>query len=118
MNSLNKLLKKFCSEGKTRFYFSEFVEEGQVSVEEAEKFLIPLMGNGKIEGTLELRCPNCGKDLGIFKRVLEIPEENSCQICGYEFCRSTDYMEIVLEVNCDFFRSEQCRSNTHPEIFY
>jgi predicted RNA-binding Zn-ribbon protein involved in translation (DUF1610 family) len=118
MNSLSELLTKFCSEGKTRFYFSEFVEEGQVTVEEAEKFLMPLMGNGRIEGSLELRCPNCGKDIGIFKRIPEVPEENSCPICGYEFCRSTDYLEIVLEVKSEFFRSKHCCSNAHPENLY
>jgi hypothetical protein len=107
MTSLDKILRKFCLEGKARFYFSEFIEQGNVSVEEAEKFLIPLMGKGKIQGELELRCPNCGKDLGTFQRLPEIPQENICPICGHGFCKSFEYIEIVLEVKGDFFLGQQ-----------
>lgn len=118
MNSLNDILRKFCLEGKARFYFSEFVEEAKITTEQAEKFLIPLMGKGKIEGELELRCPNCGKDLGTFKRLPEIPDDNICPICNYSFCKSFDYIEIVLEVKDDFFPpSQQVTLNGPPKRF-
>lgn len=106
-SSLNKILKRFCSEGKTRFYLSEFVNEAKISIKEAEDFFIPLLGVGKIEGKLEVRCPNCGKDLGIFNRVYQIPERIVCEFCGEEFTRELEYIEIILEVKEGFFRSEK-----------
>lgn len=118
-NFLNKTLKRFYSEGKTRFYLSEFVDEAKVSVREAEDFFIPLMGVGKIEGKLEVRCPNCGKDLGVFDKLPEIPEKIVCEYCGQQFSKALEYIEIVLEVQKGFFRAqkESCsnpsRENTH-----
>lgn len=61
----------------------------------------------KIEGKLEVRCPNCGKDLGIFDRLPQIPEKNVCEVCGQEFPKAMEYVEIVLEVKKGFFRAQK-----------
>jgi predicted nucleic acid-binding Zn ribbon protein len=106
-SSLSKLLKRFISEGKTRFYLSEFVEESNVPLSEVENYFVPLLGTNKIEGKLEVRCPNCGKDLGIFNRLPEIPESIVCEFCGYEFSKAMEYVEIVLEVKKGFFRVQE-----------
>jgi len=43
MTTLNKTLKKFCAEGKNRFYLSEFITEAKVSIREAEDFFLLLL---------------------------------------------------------------------------
>ena len=80
------------------------MSEANVSTQDLENFLIPLLGEGKIEGTLEIRCPDCGADLGSFKQYNDIPKENDCECCGNSFPISGDYLEILLEVTGDFFR--------------
>jgi DNA-directed RNA polymerase subunit RPC12/RpoP len=106
-NILSDLLKQYYHEGKTRFYVSEFAEESKCSIEEIEDFFIPLMGVGKIEGKIELICPNCGKDLGLFGKISEIPQNVSCGYCGHEFTKSEEYFEVVLEIKTPFFRPEE-----------
>ncbi len=108
--SLEKKIEDFISQGKNRFYFREIVEEAKVPVNEAEDYLIPLLGENKIEGSLELHCPDCGADLGSFKKYDQIPMEITCEICGHSFPKSEDYMEIVLEVKGDFFRDRTAAS--------
>lgn len=110
-NILDKALKKFCSEGKNIFYLDELVDEANVSLREAEDFLILLLKKGKIEGRLEVRCPICGRDQGEFKRLSEIPEEIVCEICQHDFHRAAEYIQIVLEVKEEFFRDQKCTSD-------
>lgn len=109
--TLNETLKRFCSEGKKRFYLSEFTTQAKVSIREAEDFFLPLLKKGKLEGKLEVRCPSCGKDVEIYDRISQVPEEIECEICGYEFSKSMDYIEIILEVTGEFFRDQRCSSN-------
>jgi len=110
-NFLKKKIEKFISQGRNRFYLSEMVEETHVPIRDVENFLIPLLEKNKIEGTLEVRCPNCGADQGTFKKYYEIPSEIECEICGYEFPRSDEYLNIVLEVKGKFFRAQNVPSN-------
>jgi ribosomal protein S27E len=97
---------------------SEFVQEANASIKDAEGFLIPLMREGKIKGKLEIRCPNCEKDLGTFGNLSEIPEEIECDICGYRFSRSLEYVEIILEVTGEFFRAQNGTSNSCQKALY
>ena len=113
--SLEKKIEIFISQGKNKFYLREMVEEAHISVREAEDFLIPLLGEDKIEGSLEVRCPDCGADLGTFKKYHEIPSELECEICGHKFSRSDDYLNIVLEVKGEFFRARKTSSPRHSE---
>lgn len=108
---LNETLKRFCEEGRKRFYLDEFIIEAKVSVREAEDFFLPLLKKGKLEGKLEVRCPCCGKDVEIYDRMSQIPEEMECEICGCKFSKSMDYIEIILEVWDKFFRDQNCSSN-------
>lgn len=104
---LSETLNRFFRSGKTRFYLSELVEEAKVSMQEAEDFIIPLLRKNKLEGRLELRCPNCGKDLGIYNKISDIPEEIFCEICGHQFDKSLEYIEIILEIKKAFFRHQK-----------
>jgi hypothetical protein len=88
--SLENKIRDFISHGKNRFYLREIVEEAQVSVVDAEDYLLPLLGENRVEGSLELRCPDCGADLGNFKKYNDIPTEIECEICGHHFPRSED----------------------------
>jgi DNA-directed RNA polymerase subunit RPC12/RpoP len=74
---------------------------------QVEDYFIPLLGTNRIEGKLEVRCPNCGKDLGVFNRLPEIPENIVCEFCGHGFSRAMEYIEIVLEVKKEFFRTQK-----------
>lgn len=117
-NTLEKKIEEFISKGRNRFHLREMVEETHVSLREAEDFLIPLLEENKIEGKLELRCPNCEADQGSFKKFYEIPEETECEICGHKFSRSDEYLDILLEVRGKFFRSQEIpfgidREKTH-----
>lgn len=112
---LKRKIKEFISQGRSKFYLREMIEEAHVSMREAEDFLIPLLEENKIEGSLELRCPNCGADQGTFKKYHEIPSEMECEICGYEFPRSEDYINIVLEVKAKFFRAQKITSASHSK---
>ncbi len=102
ISSINRI--KTIIESKHRIYFRELLQEANVSSEVLEDFLIPLLGEGKIEGKLEVRCPDCGADLGSFKKYTDIPKENDCEICGNSISLSDDYLEILLEVKGEFFR--------------
>jgi hypothetical protein len=114
-NSLERKIKEFISKGKKRFYLREMVEETDISMRDAEDFLIPLLEENKIEGKLELRCPNCEADQGSFKKFFEIPEETECEICGFRFPRSDEYLDIALEVRGEFFRSQEISFGTDWE---
>lgn len=101
-SSTNRI--KSVIQGKRRIYFRELLKEADVSTEDLEDFLIPLLGEGKIEGKLEVHCPDCGADLGSFKKYTDIPKENDCEICGHSNPLSDNYLEVLLEVKGDFFR--------------
>jgi len=116
--TLNETLKKFCLEGKKRFYLSEFTIQAKVSIREAEDFFLPLLKKGKLEGKLEVRCPSCGKDVEIYDRISQVPEEIECEICGHEFSKSMDYIEIILEVKRKFFRDQKCSSSSYRKDSY
>lgn len=102
-NSLENRIKSLI-ESRHRIYFREILKEANVSTQELEDFLIPLLGEGTIKGSLVVHCPDCGADLGSFKQYNEIPKENECEICGQAFPISDDYLDIVLEVKGKFFR--------------
>jgi ribosomal protein S27E len=107
LNTLVRKLKEFISQGRNKFYLRDFVEEAHVSLLEAQDFFIPLLKENEIEGSLEVRCPCCGAELGIYKKYLDVPEEITCELCGEEFPRSSDFLEIVLEVKGKFFRTRE-----------
>ncbi|MCL5949891.1 MAG: hypothetical protein M1490_05380, partial [Candidatus Bathyarchaeota archaeon] len=89
---------------KKEIYFRELRKQAAVSTEELEDFLLPLLGEGTIDAKLELRCPNCGAELGTFTKYTDIPTENNCEMCGNSNPLSDNYLEIFLEVKGDFFR--------------
>lgn len=105
--SLEKTVKNIVARGQRKVYLRELLSEAKVSIEDAEDFLIPLLGEGTIEGSLELHCPVCGADLGSFRRYTDIPNETECYACGNIANRSDDYLEVVLEVKGGFFRCER-----------
>jgi len=115
---LAKKLKEFVSQGRKKFYLRDIIEEAHVSILDAEDFFIPLLKEDEIEGSLEVRCPNCGAELGIFKRYPEIPEELTCELCGTEFPRSPDYLEIILEIKGKFFRTQKKSFTAYPKKTY
>jgi len=92
-------------QGRKEIYFRELKRKAEVSTEELEDFLLPLLGEGVIDGKLELRCPSCGADLGSFPRYTDIPKENYCENCRHSNPFSDNYLEIVLEVKGDFFQA-------------
>jgi predicted RNA-binding Zn-ribbon protein involved in translation (DUF1610 family) len=102
ISSTNRI--KSVIQRKRRIYFRELLKEADVSTEYLEDFLIPLLGEDKIEGKLEVHCPDCGADLGLFKKYADIPKENECETCGHSNPISDNYLEILLEVKGDFFR--------------
>jgi len=110
--TLNEALKRFCVEGKKSFYLSEFITEADVSIREAEDFFLRLLKKGMLEGKLEVRCPCCGKDVEIYDRMSQVPEETECEICGCKFSKSKEYIEIILEVGDEFFRDQKCSSHS------
>jgi hypothetical protein len=101
-SSANRI--KTVLQGKKEIHFRELKKKADVSTEELEDFLLPLLGEGMIDAKLELRCPNCGADLGSFTKYTDIPKENNCETCGHSNPFSDSYLEIVLEVKGDFFR--------------
>ena len=105
--TLRKKIKEFLSQGKSRFYLTEIVEESRVSIREAEDFFLPLLNRNQVEGTLQLRCPNCGAHQGSFRKYADIPSDIRCELCDYEFPRSDEYLDIVLEVKGKFFRGQR-----------
>ena len=109
-STLRKKLEEFVSQGRNKFYLRDIVEEAHVSVLDAEDFFLPLLKENELEGSLEVRCPKCGAELGTYKRYPEIPEELTCELCETEFPKSTDYVEIVLEVAGKFFRAQKSSS--------
>lgn len=115
---LRKRIKEFLSQGRNKFYLHEIVEETRISVCDAEDFLIPLLEENKIEGRLELRCPNCEADQGTYTKYHEIPPEIECEICGHKFPKSEEYLNIVLEVTGKFFRTQKNSSTSHQKKAY
>ena len=114
--TLKRKIEEFLAQGRTTFYFREMVEEAHVSVRDAEDFLLPLLEENKIEGKLELRCPNCEADIGTFRKYKEIPQEIECEICGHKFLRADEYLNIVLEVaGTKFFRTHSISSTSHQK---
>ncbi len=101
-SSANRI--KAVLQGKNEIYFQELRKKADVSIEELEDFLIPLLGEDVIYSKLEVRCPNCGADLGTFPRYTDIPKENYCETCGHSNPFSDNYLEIVLELKSSFFR--------------
>ncbi len=101
-SSANRI--KAALNGRKSITFRELRKKADVSTEELEDFLLPLLGEGVIEGKLEVRCSNCGADLGSYSKYTDVPKENDCEICGHSNPFSDDYLEIVLEVKADFFR--------------
>jgi len=108
---LNETLERFCAEDRKRFYLDDFVIEAEVPMHIAEDFFLPLLKEGKLEGKLEVRCPSCGKDIEIYDRLSQIPEEIECEICSFTFLKSTECIQVILEVKDEFFRDQKCSSH-------
>lgn len=104
-NILSKVLKKFVKEGRTSFYLEDLVDESKVPLNYTETFLIPLLKKDQLEGKLEVRCPKCRRDQGLYDRMSQIPSEFTCDICDFEFQVERESLQIVLEVKGDFFRN-------------
>lgn len=115
---LSETLERFYAEGRKRFYLNDFVTEAKVPVHIAEDFLLPLLKKDKLEGKLEVRCPSCGKDIEIYDRLSQIPEEVECEICGSTLSRSMEYIEVILEVKGKFFRDQKSTSNSDRKDSY
>ncbi len=103
-SSTNRI--KSVIQSKRKLYFRELSKEANVTTELLEDFLIPLLEEGKIEGKIELRCPDCGADLGRFDKYTDVPKETDCEYCGHTVPLSDNYLEILLEVKGDFFRGQ------------
>ena len=104
---LTRKLEEFLAQGKNKFYLRDVIEETRIPLVDIEDFFLPLLREDGIEGSLEVRCPNCGADLGSFKKYPEIPQELCCELCGTEFPRADEYLEIVLEIKGKFFRAQE-----------
>lgn len=114
-SSLEESLKKLRETRETRFYLSDFAESNGISLRSAEDFFLPLLRANEVEGTLEVKCPHCGRGQGFFKRLSEIPDEFACEICGYDFPPSEECLEIVLEVKGKFFRARDLSARSDKE---
>ena len=105
-SSLEKRFREFLSQDRKKFYLDDMIQEIGISTEVAEDFLIPLLEEKKIEGRLELRCPNCESHQGTFENYNLIPQEIECEICGHNFTKADEYLNILLEVKGKFFRAQ------------
>ena len=114
-SSLEDSLKRLKETRDTRFYLSDFAERNGISLRSAEDFFLPLLRANEVEGTLEVKCPHCGRGQGFFKRLSEIPDEFACEICGYDFPPSEECLEIVLEVKGKFFHARNLSSRSDRE---
>ncbi len=103
-NSLTETLKRFIAEGKIVFYFDDLVKQSKVPRRYAEEYLIPLLKKDSLEGKIEVRCPRCRRDQGIFKNLSSVPKEFTCDICDLDFSMHREDLQIILEVKGDFFR--------------
>jgi predicted nucleic acid-binding Zn ribbon protein len=106
--SLGKLLGREYAKGTTHLYFDSILRQLNLPSEQVELMLLDYFQSGAVEGTLELRCPECGKDLGRFKKLREIPAETTCYICGAIVPQSFSYVELVVHLKSGtFFRGDK-----------
>lgn len=104
-STLDKLFQRRIASGNRQMYFSSLLRQSNLPSEVVERALLGYFQSGAIDGTLELQCPECGKDLGEYRRMSEIPEETSCYVCDARIPRSVEYVELVLHLTKDsFFR--------------
>ncbi len=61
--SLDKL--QALTKDRKKIYFHEIMKALNVSAKQLDDFLIPLLGEGAIDGAIDLRCPDCGAELGV-----------------------------------------------------
>ena len=107
-NSLSRLLERAFLKGRRQLYFSTILRESNLPSELVEGTLFSFFQSGAVEGSLELRCPECGKDLGEYKKLSEMPQEVECYICDAKIPRSFDYVELVVHLKGDtFFREHR-----------
>ena len=107
-NTLHRLLERKYAGGSRRLYFSSILRETNLPSETVEKVLLHYFQSGDVEGTLELQCPECGKDLGEYRRLRDLPEETECFVCGAKIPRSVDYVELVVHLKSNaFFRGRK-----------
>jgi len=104
---LTRKIEDFLSQGKSKFYLRDITEATHIPLGEIEDFLLPLLRENEIEGSLEVRCPNCGADMGSFKKYPEIPKEIYCELCGTASPIEDELLEVVLEVKGKFFRIQK-----------
>lgn len=105
-NSLINKIEEYLQQGKRRFCLREISEDANVSLIEAENFFIPILKKNELEGSLEIRCPRCGTQIGTYKKYSEIPHEFECEFCEVSFPLSDNLLEVVLEVKKNFFRTK------------
>lgn len=104
-NSLLKTLRREYARGCKQLYFDSIVRESKLPSETVEKLLIDQFQSGVVDGSLMLRCPECGQDLGMYKRLTEVPEESVCYVCEARIPRSFDYVDLLVNLRSDtFFR--------------
>lgn len=107
-NTLGRLLERKYAGGNRRLYFSSILRETNLPSETVEKVLLQYFQSGVVEGTLELQCPECGKDLGEYRRLKDLPEETVCFVCDAKIPRSVDYVELVVHLKSSaFFRGHK-----------
>lgn len=99
-----KTLELFLSKGKNKFYLRDIVEESGLPLREVEDFFFPLLKENEVEGSLEVRCPECSSELGVYRQYPQIPSEIYCENCGSSFKKSSEDMEIIIEIKNKFFR--------------
>jgi phage FluMu protein Com len=103
--SLTKELRKFISEGRTKFYLYEFTRASGSNIGEIEDFFLPLLKENEVEGSLEVKCPKCDYEIGTFKTYPDIPKKMNCELCGTSFDKTTECLEIIIDVKKKFFRN-------------
>jgi len=115
--TLNEILRKYAAQGKRTFDLRSLFQDVGGNFKTLESTLIPYLLDGKMSARLQVRCPECGKDLGEFERISQIPDELECQACGTTFPRETEYLDVICTLSdIGFFRApskaEEGFSNT------
>jgi ribosomal protein S27E len=103
--TLDEILRKYAAEGKRTFDLRSLFQDVGGNIKTLESTVIPYLLSGKMSARLKVRCPECGKDLGEFERISQIPDELQCQACGTTFPRETEYLDVICTLaDIGFFR--------------
>lgn len=103
--TLDEVLKKYAAQGKRTFELRSLFRDVGTDPKILERVILQYFLSGKISARLQPRCPDCGKDLGAFDRLSQVPEELHCEVCGATFPRDLEYLDVICTVTgIDFFR--------------